>query len=80
MGWILRGLARAQTFGAFVDAGAVPVGLSDHALAKSHEVLVGERSVDSVLHVCPSLNDEKGGGHPSPCDGYDLSQSFLGEV
>ena len=61
-------------------AGTVPVGLADHALAKSHEVLVGERSVDSVLHACPSLNDEKGGGHPSPCDGYDLSQSFLGEV
>ena len=45
---------------------AVPVGLSDHALAKSREVLVGERSVDSVLHVCPSLINEKGGGHSSP--------------
>ena len=66
VGWILRGLARTQAFGAFIDAGAVPIGLSDHALAKSHEVLVSERSVDSVLHVCPSLNNEKGGGRPSP--------------
>ena len=47
-------------------AGSIPVGLSDHALAKSREVLVGERSVDSVWHFCPSLINEKGGGRPSP--------------
>ena len=61
-------------------AGTVPVGLAQHGETEGRTVLVGERSVDSVLHACPSLNDEKGGGHPSPCDGYDLSQSFLGEV
>ena len=47
-------------------AGAVPVGLAHHGEAEGRKVLVGERSVDSVWHVCPSLIKEKGGGRPSP--------------
>ena len=44
-------------------AGAVPVGLSDHALAERGKVFIGERRVDSIRHVCSSLNpslNEKG--------------------
>ena len=47
-------------------AGSIPVGLAHHGQAESHKVFTGKRGVDSVLHVCPSLNNEKGGGRPSP--------------
>ena len=62
---ILLGLAGAQAFRAFIHYRPVPIGLTEHLLAESHEVLVGVRSIDSLRHSITSKG--KGGGYsPSP--------------
>ena len=51
---ILLRLAGAQIFSAFIDDGAVPVGLTYHLFTERNEVLIGKRRIDSFAHFCSS--------------------------
>ena len=62
---VLRGLAGAQVFRAFVDHRAVPVGLAHHAEAEGCKVLIRKRRVDSLCHTSSSKR-KSDGYSPSP--------------
>lgn len=53
MGRILSSLTVQHALGTLVHTGAIPIGLTNHLLAESNEVFIGERGVFSFAHVVP---------------------------